>query len=146
MIRGGLFVLLCLSMLLGVAVQSQWSLGARAMRDSELALAQGRWRNSAEAARLAAEAAAPRSPYPARGYARLAAIAKVSESAGRTDDAAFAWRAMRSAAMATWPAEGTRAEVALADEGILRVARSPSPTGVPSAPESVLRAQLAASR
>jgi hypothetical protein len=146
MIRASLLVGACLSMLLGVAAESQWSLGAHAMRESDLALAQGRWRDSAKAARLAAQAAMPRSPYPARGYARLSAIATISEAAGRTDDAAFAWRAIRSAAKATWPAEGTRAEMALADEGILRVARSGGASGVPSAPESLLRAQLAASR
>jgi hypothetical protein len=156
-IRAGLLVAACLSMLLGVAVHGQRSLGARAMRESDLALARGRWRDSAKAARLAAEAAVPGSPYPARGYARLSAIATISEAAGRTDDAAFAWRAMRSAARATWPAEGTRDEVALAEEGILRVARAPAApsrpgggtdpsAGVPSAPESILRAQLAASR
>ena len=157
MMRAALFVAACIALLLGVAVANQWSLGARAMRDSDLLVAQAKWRDATKSARQAAEAAVPGLPYPARAYARLSAIAKAAEAAGRLDDAAFAWRAMRSAARATWPAEGARDEVALADEGILRVARSPAaarrPGGgtdpsaeVPSAPESILRAELAASR
>jgi len=141
MMRGVLMVLACGSILLGVAGASEWSAGARAMRESDLLLAQGKSRQAAVQARRAAEAAVPGSPYPARAYARLEAIAMAAEVEGKADDAAFAWRAMRSAALATRPAEAGRGRVLLADVGILRVAASPVGV-VASAPASILRAQL----
>ena len=142
MIRGALFFAACVSMLLGIAATEEWYSGARAMRESDALLARGKSRPAAVQARRAAEAALPGSPYPARGYARLEAIAMAAEVEGRSEDAAFAWRAMRSAALATQPAAAGHGKVAIAEEGILRVARSPV-GGVASAPESILRAQLA---
>jgi len=142
MMRGGLFVTACVSVLFGATGATEWCAGARAMRESDALLAVGQSRPAAVQARRAAEAAVPWSPYPARGYARLEAIAMAAEVEGRAEDAAFAWRAMRSAAVATRPAAAGRGKVALADEGILRVARSPV-GGASSAPESILRSQLA---
>ncbi len=144
--RAGLFVAACVVLLLSVGAATEWSLGERSMRESDLAIARGQTRHAAVAARRAAEAVVPGSPYPARGYARLEAIAMAGEVERRPEDAAFAWRAMRSAAVATRQTDAARGKVLLADEGILRTARSSvadSPGGVPSAPEGILRAELA---
>jgi len=145
MMRGGLFLAACVTILLGVAAAEAWSSGARAMHESDALLALGKSRPAAVQARRAAESALPWSPYPALGYARLEAIAMAAEVEGRSEDAAFAWRAMRSAAMATRPASAGQGKVAIADEGILRVARSPASgvASVASARESLLRSQLA---
>jgi hypothetical protein len=141
-IRGFLFVAAGVALLLLVGARSQWSLGEHAMRDSDAFLARGQARPSIVAARLAAEAAVPWSPYPAMGYARLEALARAAEVEGKPEDAAFAWRAMRSAAVATRPAAAGRDKIALADEGILRVARMPARDGVGSAPPAILTSQL----
>ena len=101
MMRHALFVAACIAILLGIAGAHVWSLGAEAMRASDALLAQGKPRQSAVEARRAAEAVVPGSPYPARGYARLEALAMAAELEGKPDDAAFTRRAMRGAAMAT---------------------------------------------
>jgi hypothetical protein len=137
--RAAILLLAGASLVLGTSAASEWSAGASAMRKSDAELARGKPRQAAVFARRAAEAAVPWSPHPARGYARLEAIAMAAEVEGRPDDAAFAWRAMRSAAMATRPVAAGRAKAVLAERGILRVARSPV---LVSAPEAILRAEL----
>jgi hypothetical protein len=99
--RHALFVAACVAVLLGVAGAHVWSVGADAMRASDALLAQGKPRQAAVLARRAAEAVVPGSPYPARGYARLEALAMAAKLEGKPDDDAFARRAMRAAAVAT---------------------------------------------
>jgi hypothetical protein len=140
--RAFLFVGACVTLLLLVGARSQWSLGERAMRDSDAFLARGQSRPSIVSARLAAEAAVPWSPYPAMGYARLEAVARAAEVEGKPEVASFAWRAMRSAAVATRPAAAGRGKISLANAGILRVARMPARDGVGSAPPTILTSQL----
>jgi hypothetical protein len=143
-LKGVALGLLGLVGLLGMAERSEWSAGAVAMEESDVALARGDVRGAITHARRAAEAAVPFSPYPQEGYARLAAIARSSEQKGDRDVAGFAWRAVRSAAMATRPASVGRGHVAEAEDGIVRLARpsltTPLATG---ASEAVIRAQLA---
>jgi hypothetical protein len=159
-LRTGLLSGACLTtLLLAVGGANAWALGARSMQESDRLLALGRPHESALAARVAAEAVVFGSPYPAAGYARLEALARANEATGLTDEAAFDWRAIRSAAVATRPASTGQGKIVLADEGILRVARLPpvaarGATGsaedaesvVAAAPEAILRAQLAEAR
>jgi hypothetical protein len=77
------------------------TVGARAIRESDEAFARGDLPAAIVHAHAAAEAMVPTSPYPARGYARLDAIARDAEARGDDPTAATAWRAMRSAAKAT---------------------------------------------
>jgi hypothetical protein len=136
-------------MLLAAAQAHEWSAGKDAIRESDIALSRGEVREATVAARRAAEAVAPLSPYAARGHEQLEVIARTAETEGRLDDAAFAWRAMRSAAVATRPAKDSQMRVEEADHGILRVASARatrmilSGGGVPDAPEAVLLNELA---
>ncbi|MEO6420862.1 MAG: hypothetical protein ABIP39_15725 [Polyangiaceae bacterium] len=102
------------------------SVGARAMRESDEAFAKGDLPTAIVRAHAAAEAVVPTSPYPARGYARLDTIARDAESRGDDASAAAAWRAMRSAAMATRTSEPwlERANQGISRVGA-RIARSP---------------------
>jgi hypothetical protein len=110
--------------LLGVTETREWSAGAVAMKESDGALAQGDMRGAIVHARAGAEAAVPFSPYPEEGYERLKEVARSAEQKGDVELAGFAWRAVRSAAVATRPASAARGRVAEADDGILRLARS----------------------
>jgi hypothetical protein len=136
-------------MLVGAAGAHEWSAGKDATQESDSALARGEVREATVAARRAAEAVVPLSPYASQGHARLEAIARAAEAEGRLGDAAFAWRAMRSAAVATRPAKDSQTRVEEADKGILRVASAEatrgavSGGGVPGAPEAILRRELA---
>jgi len=118
------------------------------MQESDRALSLGDVRDATVAARRAAEAAVFGSPYSERGYARLEVLARAAETEGRVDDAAFAWRAMRSAAVATRPAQDSQRRVDEAVSGILRLApaagRSSANLGgdVPCAPKALLRREL----
>jgi hypothetical protein len=111
-------------LLLGVAGATEWSIGASAMKETDALLARGRTRQAIVAARRAAEAEVPGSPYPQLGYARLEALATAAEAEGKPEDAAFAWRAVREAAGATRPGCVGRGEVARADEGLRRTGQS----------------------
>jgi hypothetical protein len=110
--------------LLGVAGAHEWSAGRSALAESDAAIDRGEVRRAITLARSAAEAVVPFSPYAEEGYTRLAAMARTAEQKGDLDLAAFAWRAMRSAGVATRPANAARERMAEADEGILRLART----------------------
>jgi hypothetical protein len=84
-----------------VAIASRVSAGAAAVTASDRALASGDRLLAIEEARAAAEAVAPGSPYPDRGYARLDALAREAESRDDDQTAAAAWRAMRTASIGT---------------------------------------------
>jgi hypothetical protein len=121
---GGL--LLCLAMFTAAELH-EWSGGRDAMQESDRALSLGNVRDATVAARRAAEAAVLGSPYSGQGYARLEVLARAAETEGRVDDAAFAWRAMRSAAVATRPAKESQRRVDEAVSGILHLAPDASP-------------------
>lgn len=119
-----LFVAGVVAVFFAVAIASRVSAGAAAVDASDRALASGDRLLAIDEARAAAEAVAPGSPYPARGYARLDAIAREAES--RDDDpvAAAAWRAMRTAALGTRGLGSADASAMLdrANAGIARTA------------------------
>ena len=94
-------VLLALAIVLSVAIARQYAIGARSMTASDEALTRGDTATAIDEARSAAEARAPASPYPLRGYERLAALAHSAEQGGNWSDCARAWRAVRSAALST---------------------------------------------
>jgi hypothetical protein len=140
----------------------EWFGGRDAMQESDRALSLGNVRDATVAARRAAEAAVFGSPYSARGYARLEVLAQAAETEGRVDDASFAWRAMRSAAVATRPAKDSQRRVDEAISGILSLApvttvgsgpglglvlttprESRGRVDPPSAPRALLRRELA---
>jgi hypothetical protein len=137
--------LVLLVALLGVAEGHEWSAGADAVEESDVALARGEVKEAIVQARRAAEAAVPFSPYPREGYERLESIARGAELHGDLELAAFAWRAVRSASAATRPAVAARGRGAEANEGILRVARSSlsSSFATRGADEIVLQDELA---
>jgi hypothetical protein len=128
-------------MLLGGAWEREWSSGREAIRETDAAMSRGEVRDAVILARRAAEASVPGSPYAAMGYERLELLARSAEGQGRIDDAAFAWRAMRSAAVATLPASDSARRVDEADQGAFRVAsaRSLPPAVVPGVPRPALR-------
>lgn len=99
--RLALLGLLSIALIVLAGGVHELSVGARAMRESDEAFAQGDLPTAIMRAHAAAEAMVPTSPYPARGYARLDSIAREAESRGDDVIAASAWRAMRSAAKAT---------------------------------------------
>jgi hypothetical protein len=150
--RARIGVVVLLALLLGGAARHEWLAGRTAMQESRAALALGKTHPATVAARRAAEAAVPGSPYAEQGYEELAILARAAEAEGRLADAAFAWRAMRSSAEATWPARAARGRVAEAEAGILRIAassaslgRNGATPGANGAPEGVLRRELAKS-
>lgn len=111
-----------LVLLVALAAVHQLRAGSQAMEESDAAAAAGDRPLAIARARAAAEARLPGSPYPARAYARLAAIARDAEAHGDERTAQTAWAAMRAAAIETRaPGDGTDAWRAMADEGIARV-------------------------
>jgi hypothetical protein len=117
--------LLCsagLAIVVGVGTTRALASGARALAACDEAEARGDLVTAIARARDAAEAAAPGSPYPQGGYARLEAIARAAEARSDERFATAAWAAMREAATATSsPLASTGAWRALADEGVVRV-------------------------
>ncbi len=75
--------------------------GARAIERSDAALSRADRAGAIVAARDAAQAVVPGSPYPGLGYRRIEAIARDAEIHGDDAIAASAWRAMRAAALST---------------------------------------------
>jgi hypothetical protein len=120
--RAGLGVVALLALLLGVSTARELSIGSEALLDADAAAARGDVATAIARARDAAEAAAPGSPYPRQGYARLEALARAAEAKKDEQGAIAAWGAMRAAATATSASfVGAEAWRALADGGLLRV-------------------------
>jgi hypothetical protein len=117
-----MFALLLVGGALVVGAAHEFTLGAAALAECDVATAQGDVPRAIDAARAAAEAVAPASPYPARGYARLVAIAGAAEARGDDATANAAWRSVRAAALATRTLARTPAYLVLAEEGLARVA------------------------
>ncbi len=114
----GLFVLFA------VATARQFSIGADAMRESDAAMSRGEVLGALEHARLAAEARAIGSPYPERAYQRLLEIAR----GGDTTASVRAWRAIRSASLATrvFGRSGDDERLRVADNELLRITTAPN--------------------
>ena len=88
---------------LGVATWRQGSTGAAEVAASDTEAARGHWPEAIAHARAAAEAAAPGSPWPDRGFRRLASIGHDAATRGDESTARLAYAAMRTAAVETRP-------------------------------------------
>jgi hypothetical protein len=112
--------------------------GERAIEDCDAAIEKSDPVAAIDAARTAAEALVPGSPYPERGYRRLETIAHDAEMRGDDAVASAAWRAMRTAALATEAVgASSAARLDVANQGLARVgarARVPDAPDVPSDP------------
>ncbi len=107
---------------LGTATVMQLRAGSRAITDSDAALARADRPAAIAAARAAAEAVVPGSPYPTWGYRRLETIARDAEIHGDDETSTGAWRAMRAAALSTrGVGVMTGGWLAMANDGIARV-------------------------
>lgn len=135
---------------LGVAWSGRASEGRRALADADAALSRGDATDAILSARVAAEARCPGCSAPDEGFARLEKIAKDAEARGDDTTAFAAWRATRSALLATSVTSTASARRAHADNEIARfahrldaaaVAAGASPTA--AATEEHVRARLA---
>lgn len=149
---GALLAALLAVVVVGVAWIGRVSEGKRALADSDSARARADWAEAVMAARTAAEARCPAFCVSELGFSRLYAIAKDAEN--RADDAtAFAaWRAVRSAALATAVLDVHAAKRERADQELARIGHrmdaAAAAAGAPASPaasEERLRATLAAS-
>jgi hypothetical protein len=111
---------------LAVGFIAQLGVGVRAIHACDAAREQGDVPAALAAARRAAEAIAPGSPYPEAGYARLTSIARAAESQADLSTALAAWRAVRAAGLATRTL-GLSPHVAEANEALLRLGTHPRP-------------------
>ena len=110
---------------LAVATGRELSVGQVQVAAADAAADRSDWAEAVLHARAAAEALAPGSPWPARGWARLEAIGHDAEARGDDGTALLAYGAMRSAALATRaPGSGADAWRRKADESLVRVAAS----------------------
>jgi len=133
------------AVLVGIGTARQIELGRGAVRDADAALARGDLAEAMARARDAAEAAAPGSPYPREGFARLEAIARGAEARADERVAVAAWGAMRAAATAgEAPLTPRGPWTQLADDGLVRAGSRPLvATAEVHASEAALRAALA---
>jgi len=140
-----LAAVIAIAAVVSIATAREVRIGARAMAESDAALARKDAPAALASARDAAEAYAPASPYVRAGFARIEAIARDAEARGDERAAVSAWSAMRAAATATSGAfVSTDTWRALADDGVTRAsARGAVASAEAHAPESVLRASLA---
>jgi hypothetical protein len=139
--RAGVLFVLLVSSTLAALTARELILGESGVRDCDALLARGDLAGAIDAARSAAEASAPASPYPERGYARLEAIARAAEEREDDTTAAAAWRSVRSAAMASTSATPHRQ---LADEALARLATHTRGATLPVDPAAAQASMAAA--
>ena len=126
---------------LATATARELSTGSRAVAEADAAIVRGDQGAAIAAARAAAEAVVPGSPYPTRGYERLEGLGRDAEARGDDATALAAWQAMRSAAVATHGV-GVRTQgwLALANDSIVRVGAGAAPSSSdPSKPRIAAR-------
>jgi hypothetical protein len=99
--RASAIVIFVAGCILATATIVQVRAGARAIERSDAALSRADRPGAIAAARDAAQALVPGSPYPTLGYRRIEAIARDAEIHGDDTTAISAWRAMRAAALST---------------------------------------------
>jgi len=109
--------------IIGVVTAREVAVGAGEVAAADEAAAKSDWPDAIAHARAAAEALAPASPWPERGYRRLEAVGHDAETRGDDTTAMLAYGAMRTAALAT-QGPGPRSEAwrTMAEEGLSRVA------------------------
>jgi hypothetical protein len=126
----------------GIVSARQVAIGRAEIAMADAASAKSDWGAAIAHARAAAEALVPGSPWPERGWLRLAAIGHDAEARGDDETALLAYGAMRAAAMGVkGPGSGWQRRRDQADEGLTRVATSRrDPTGPKVTAESMLDA------
>jgi hypothetical protein len=134
---------------LAVAWAGRVSEGRRALADADAALARGDTAEAILGARIAAEARCPACSAPDEGFTRLEKIAKDAEARGDDATAFAAWRATRSALLATSVTSTSSARRTRADNEIARFAHRLDAAAVaagalptPAATEERVRATL----
>jgi hypothetical protein len=118
---------------LGVAAAREASTGASELAAAEAAAAHGDWPEAIGHARAAAEAVAPASPWPDRGFRRLESIGRDATARGDEPTARLAYAAMRTAALqgrAPWSEHADWAD--RADEGLSHLATATAGAPVPA--------------
>jgi hypothetical protein len=134
---------------LAIAWAGRAAEGRRALVDADAALERGDVTEAILAARIAAEARCPGCGAPDEGYSKLEKIARDAEARGDDTTAFAAWRATRSALLATAVTSTSSTRRAHADAEIARFAHrldaaavgaGSSPT--PAAAEDRVRAAL----
>lgn len=124
----GTLIAVAIAAVLVVGASRQVIVGERAMRQADVARRSGDVRSQIAYARAAAEALLPGSPYPRRGFERLAQIARDAEARGDGPIATSAWRAVRAAALETRAlGTGTDGWLADANDGLVRLAAKETP-------------------
>lgn len=122
-LRRLLVLLAVLLVLLGGLVARVVVLGSASLERAERAFDRGELRESVFQARRAATLTAPFAPHVDAAYARLQIIARGAEAADRLRLAAFAWNAVRSAAIeSSSPLVPARPELELANKNLARLA------------------------
>jgi hypothetical protein len=121
--RAALIAALTLVAVVSVLTVRQVVVGAAEVAAADAAASQSDWPQAIDHARAAAEALAPASPWPERGYRRLEAVGHDAETRGDDTTAMLAYGAMRTAALATL-APGSHSDTwrTRAEEGLARVA------------------------
>jgi hypothetical protein len=115
---------------LGTAGARETSAGATELAAADAAAARGDWVDAIAHARAAAEAAAPASPWPERGFRRLESIGDDATARGDEPTARLAFAAMRTAALETRLPWSDRPEWAdRAALGLSRLAAVPAGAG-----------------
>ncbi len=105
-----------------IAAWREGATGARELAAADADAARGDWPGAIAHARAAAEALAPASPWPDRGFRRLDSIGRDARARGDASTARLAYAAMMTAALETrlpWADQGDWAD--RAREGLLRL-------------------------
>jgi hypothetical protein len=129
--RAAALAALLMVVLVAIGTARQVRAGGAEVGLADLAASKSDWPVAIAHARAAAEAVAPGSPWPERGWLRLEAIGHDAEARGDDETALLAYAAMRAAAMATrGPLSGWTRRRAQAEDGLARVTASErNPTG-----------------
>ena len=140
-LRGLALVLWVVAMVVAIGTTKEWAEGQEQVAAADAAAARSDWPEAIAHARAGAEALAPGSPWPLRGWLRLEAVGHDAEARGDDATALAAYSAMRTAAMATrglWSPNA--AWETKAAEGLARVASSQRTLGPHVSAESTMEA------
>jgi hypothetical protein len=133
--------ILVFASVMAIVTAREWAEGSEEVAAADAAASRSDWAEAITRSRAAAEALAPGSPWPGRGWLRLRGIGHDAEARGDDATALASYSAMRAAALAT---EGIGAGVevwrAEAEQGIARVAGSQRNLGPHVSAESTLDA------
>jgi hypothetical protein len=140
-LRGLSLALLVVATVVAIVTWREWTTGREEVTAADAAAERSDWVEAITHARAAAEALAPGSPWPRRGWLRLEAVGHDAEARGDDATALAAYSAMRTAALATRAiGSGSGPWQAKADEGLARVAGSQRTLGPHVSSDSMLEA------